>query len=321
VAKRVLVVGDIVLDHYIYVTSSRRAAEADIPVWDHELIEYRLGGAANVANNLKSLGGQEIDVQLAGIAARTGHTNHDRNFIAAAGIGTMLVGGTETMYKHRYVDCNNKSRNIIFRADNFTRFDWKEVEEYERFFCGFVGEVGTDADVVVVSDYDKGTVTPKIMESVFKMMKGRAVIVDSKRSDLSIFEGAQVLKLNELEAGAQVGNPKYIPMERLAPYVVVTKGAAGAELRMYDPKLSRGRSYVVHTEQFGTETAEPVDVTGCGDTHTAALAFSLLENSDVRRAVRFANACATAAVRKFGTSAVYPRDVKGYDASDREEDA
>lgn len=311
-AKRVLVVGDIMLDHYITVESTRMAPEADIPVWDETCHEYRLGGAANVANNLKSLGKDEISVHLAGLAARMEYNRPGRGFIEKHGIGTMLVGGQRTMYKQRYVVNSPTGPAIVFRSDNFRRWERREVEDYERFFCGFLEDGMETHDLVVVSDYDKGTVTPAIMEAVFKLKV--PVIVDSKRRELSMFCGAHVLKLNHLEyANQAAGGVGYANVESLADYVVVTKGAAGAELRLNAPVSSIPekhrpssiyKSYVVHTEQFPIESVKPVDVTGCGDTHTAATAFSLLSDPDVRKAVRFANAAAASVVRKFGTSVV-----------------
>ena len=309
--KRILVVGDIMIDHYTKVDSVRMAPEAHIPVWDELDHEYRLGGAANVANNLKALGGDEVAVHLAGLAARMEHNRPGRGFIEKHGIGTMLVGGTRTMYKHRYFAEKGNEKVILFRVDNFKRWDEKEVRDYERFFCGFLGEGVERPDVVVISDYDKGTVTPAMVNALFDL--GAPVIVDSKRFDLSMYRGSYIIKLNHAEYANQIVGHEYVNVEGLADYIVVTKGAAGAELRMSagaksvpeDKRPDPNReSYIVHTEDFPIESVEPVDVTGCGDTHTAAMAFSLLGDSDVRRAVRFANRCAASVVKKFGTSVV-----------------
>lgn len=307
--QRVLVVGDVMMDHYIYVNSVRRAAEADIPVWDAVSNEYRMGGAANVANNLKALGKENIDVHLAGIASRSNHAHPGRDMISAAGIGVMLVGGTRTLYNQRFVSSDDK---ILFRCDNSRSFSEKESIDYERFFCSFIGfpDDGSDPaadalplllrppDMIIISDYGRGTVTPKIVEKILKL--GIPVIVDSKRKDLSIFSGVDVIKLNAQEYALQCTSYP----ETFCKYLVVTRGDQGAELRFYDHEKSLADRHVVHSEYFPTDKIDPVDITGCGDTYVAGLSFSLLKDPDVRRAMRFANACASTVVKKFGTAVV-----------------
>ena len=113
---RVLVAGDLMLDHYVHVRTSRKAEEADIPVWDEFKNEYRLGGAANVAHNLKAIGGRDVSVHLAGICGSSVVSSRLRDL----DIDTSLVVGHETMTKRRYVDSDGR---IVMRADNFRQFD------------------------------------------------------------------------------------------------------------------------------------------------------------------------------------------------------
>ena len=281
------------IDEYIHVQTSRSAPEARIPVWDYTHREFRLGGAANVANNLKSMGGDEVDIHLAGLASI-----HDRRLIAKRGIDVTLCSGDQTMIKTRYVDSNEK---ILFRFDNH-----QKVHELDQLFLySMLEHFSFDVyDAVVVSDYDKGTIDSRIMEVLQKMCIS-PTIVDSKRKDLRLFENSTVLKINESEYATQVSSDLYPYIERLFDYVVVTKGASGSELRQCEISKSGNKRYMIHSENFKTEKVQAKDVTGCGDTHTAALCFSLLKNNgDIRMAVRFANACATRVVQKFGTSVV-----------------
>jgi rfaE bifunctional protein kinase chain/domain len=299
---KVLVVGDLMLDHYTFVSSSRQAAEAPIPIWDQEGGEWRLGGAANVAHNLKSLGKEDIEVWAAGICAKNHELRAARDWISRAGINVGLVGGSQTMVKHRFVHNNQ----VIFRVDNIKHFDDLSISTYEAFFKNFAIGRMFDFDAVVFSDYNKGTVTREMVEAARLAAKpGTIFVVDSKRHDLSMFKDFDVCKLNEHEYSAQIAHPKYTNPERLFKYVFVTKGSKGAELRMGDPVATRANRYVVHTENFPTDSVDPVDVTGCGDTALAGLTFSLLlDPGDVRKAVRFANLCATKVVQKFGTATV-----------------
>lgn len=299
--KKVLVVGDVMVDRYTFVSTDRIAPEAPIPVWDEVRTEQRLGGAANVAHNLKSLG-PEIEVYLAGIV----EMKRNLPLLQGAGIDviTLCTHGS-TMLKHRYVD--EKSLRYLFRADSFKKFPEKDVTFFEEMLSHFLPEKRFDA--VIFSDYDKGTITDKVVR--LARACSDLVIVDSKRLDLSMYQNSKILKVNEHEYARQGLCSAYPYVEMLFENVVVTKGARGAELRqsemVNDPAVSNGvvnLRYKIHTEQFPVSSVNAKDVTGCGDTHTAAMAFSLLVNKDIRLAIKFANACAQSVVQKFGTSTV-----------------
>ncbi len=279
------------LDRYTYVRSDRRAQEADVPVWDVVREEVRLGGAANVAHNLKAIGGDEVDVVLAGFE----HDFELGNMLAAKGI-FRATWGKRTMEKHRYVEAD--SSKYLFRTDNFRK--WDDESEAEFMLEHILGmEVGFDC--VVMSDYDKGTLTGPLIGVV---KRHPLVMVDSKREDLRPFEGCMLLKVNEDEYSRQVSSRIYPNFTKFFQHVVVTRGGKDTQLLTCEQTKSDDRRYVVHTETFPVERVESVDVTGCGDTHTAAMAFSLVKNKDVRMAVKFANACASRAALKFGTSVV-----------------
>jgi D-beta-D-heptose 7-phosphate kinase/D-beta-D-heptose 1-phosphate adenosyltransferase len=280
--KKVLVVGDIMIDRYHYVTSERTAPEAPIPVWDHAITQNRLGGAGNVALNLWALGGGEsIEVTLAG-AMRM----QDREMIPDAIL--MPIVHHMTMMKERYVS----GRDIIFRVDNFKKFSPdtpEKVQEFIEFTCS-----NTTFDAVVVSDYDKGTIDSSFQKLLRKLAP--IYVVDSKRKNLSMFNGCDVLKLNEKEFEIQDG----FKVTSLTKNLVVTLGKDGAALK----QLASG-GLTLSTETFPVKPVEDVlDVTGCGDTHTAAMTFSLLNQLDIRKAIKFANECSRNVVQKFGTSVV-----------------
>lgn len=288
--SRVLVIGDVMLDEYVFVETTRKAPEANIPVWDEERRECRLGGAANVAHNLKALGTDYV--HLSGIMSE-----RDVHLLREKGISADFpVSDSSTMRKTRFIDPRNE---FLFRVDNFKRFDARSAGE----LAADIGRLLDDQifDIIVISDYDKGTVTEVLCDYVRRLHDG-PVIVDSKRRDLRIFSGFSVLKVNEAEYDAQLSSPHYSHVEKLFDYVVVTKGAKGAELRHRDPIKSGELRYTLHTEKFPIEPVKAKDVTGCGDTHTAAMAFSLLKTTDMRASVKFANACARSVVQKFGTA-------------------
>lgn len=296
------------LDHYTHVRTDRKAEEADIPVWDEIRNEFRLGGAANVANNLKAIGGDEVEVHIAGImGSQDGH-----HLLRSVGIGTERTYGNSTMTKRRYVD---QGLSFVGRFDNMKSFPKDEIDFFEMMLSYW----DEHFDCVIISDYDKGTITAQIAE---EMRKCPLTIVDSKRADLSIFNGTTVLKVNQKEFTAQVSSPLYPDVTKFFKNCVITKGAAGADLLcserpprehgLYGEQTRTGvtrERYVVHKEEFPLDQkVQARDVTGCGDTHTAALAFALLKTGDLRSAVKFANRCASQVVQKFGTSVALSTD-------------
>ncbi len=305
--KRILVVGDILIDRYNYVKTERNAPEAKIPVWDSDRIEYRPGGAANVAANARSIASslmpRDVSVTLFGIADRSLDPDHSwLSKLSSNCILTSFITGGRSLVKERFVS----DGSIIFRHDNMKQFDRFDVEYFEKITCGY--EFKQKFDVVIFSDYDKGTLTKKVVDhcrSISSMS-----VVDSKKLDLSMYYGCDILKLNELEYSNQVDQQRRldlcIPIEAQFKNVVVTRGAKGAQLRQC-PRESWKTDrdvfvYSTHVEEFPSLKVHQVDVTGCGDTHTAAMAVSMLNDGDMRRAVKFANERAAQVVQKFGTS-------------------
>jgi rfaE bifunctional protein kinase chain/domain len=312
-SKNILVVGDIIIDHYIDVVTSRKAEESNINVYDEVKNYYRLGGAANVANNVRSLFKFDdvVNVYLMGIAGlndtldiRVDSFGNIRStvsdLIRDSGIDESLLNfyySGDTMIKSRYTN----SKNIIFRSDNKKIFNEKNIEHFnETFFSRLSSRA--PYDIVIISDYDKGTISKNVTDHIFDL--NVPVIVDSKRYDLEIFNGADVIKLNEFEYYRQVSGHLYSCPEKLCKNLVVTRGSKGCELRVYDSSKSKDNEYVTHIESFPVNKVDSVDVTGCGDTHTASMAYSLLFSKDIRKAIEFANKCSSVVVTKFGTSTI-----------------
>lgn len=299
--KKILVVGDSIIDKYTYVTSTRRAAEADIPVYDVESEETRPGGALNVTANIASLS-ENAEIQYLGVVDDEVSDIFLRPVFSDKVCECASYEDSEVLLKHRVV----LESEIISRIDYMKSFASKDVARVEKA-AAVLNECGFTFDAVVYSDYGKGAVTDEVVRLTMPLSKLR--IVDSKRKDLSVFRGCEVLKLNSNEYGdvssfASLGKAhSYTCVEEIFGNVVVTKGENGAELRIYDESLSKKmNSYAVHTEIFKTRKRNALDVTGCGDTHLAALVVSLVNGADIRSAVRFANERAGDVVEVFGTA-------------------
>lgn len=292
--KRVLVIGDVMVDEYLHVTTERSAQEADIPVYDLVRTESRLGGAGNVAANIKALD-DDIHVTLSCIA-----DGDARSLIISNGLDTYCAYGSP-IKKTRLIN-----RDIIVtRLDNKKLCDEARVSMLEEMYTTSALDLN-DFDAIVISDYDKGTITKSIVEKIMK--SSATIIVDSKRKDLSIFKGANFLNINFDEYSTQCSNKIYRQtVEELFDHVIVTRGKDSTYLLQYESVAGdRSKySYLLHKEEFPVDVTETIDVTGCGDTHTAAFTIGLLrDKDDVRNAVRYANRCASIAVTKQGTAKV-----------------
>lgn len=304
--KKVLVIGDIIIDKYIHVETERTSQESsDVPVYDILCDEVRLGGAGNVAANIAALDA-DIDVYLCGIVA-----SRYIELIEGSGVTPWMCVYGQSLLKNRYYS----GHKLISRVDDGRKFCvWYRDAIEQRL----TSRTGIDSfDAVVVSDYDKGTCD--FIASYSDMFSNvDIVVIDSKRENLSMFENTRhFLNINEEEYSKQVSFNKDAPVERKFKSVIVTLGDRGAELLTYGGEKAEGSStssvtfgvcdsrHITHSEIFSIDKLDPVDVTGCGDTHTAAFTVALLrDKKDVRNAVRFANQCAGIAVQRFGTTKV-----------------
>lgn len=282
---KILVVGDIVIDKYTYLQTERSAREAQIPIWDRVRTTVLPGAAAAVAQDLKILFVEEpVDVYLAGIVGGS----KGRNQMYDIGIIPAPLVGHSTMIKERFVEY--KTLRYLFRVDDHLRFPEMDVTGFKMNFDYFAHP---QYDAVVVVDYDLGTVNDRTLARIQEMGCPLRVVY-TRKHDISQFTGYDILKVNKNEAGSI--HPQ--PFEDKFGYVVVTKGPDGAELRQAEQLGSA--KYAIHTEQFPVEKKTKVrDIVGVGDGFLAGLVFSLLyDRQDVRRAVRFANGCASSMIQK-----------------------
>lgn len=297
------------VDEYVHVTTKRTAMESGLPVWEDSLLEYRLGGAANVANNIKTL--SDCKVTIAGIL---GDYQYGFDHFTSVGIEPLVVYNGPSMFKRRYVTERDGKTVHLLRHDIMSKFQPWNISLFKSQLPYMLGNRRFDA--IVFSDYDKGTIDEEVVQICRK--HSDLIVVDSKREDLRIFRGSTLVKLNESEYASQVSQKFYDSVESLFESVVVTKGADGAELRVHAsdfhhkthgkwvPAWNRNVTsnvYATHVVKFPVDKVdEVVDVTGCGDTHVAAMTVSLVHGNDIHQAIRYANAAARDVVQRFGTS-------------------
>jgi D-beta-D-heptose 7-phosphate kinase/D-beta-D-heptose 1-phosphate adenosyltransferase len=303
---RVLCIGDVMLDHYVYGQVERVSPEAPIPVLsiEHEL--KTLGGAGNVLRNLTALGVASSFISVVGgddagreiqrlLAAQNGAEVH-----------ALVQPQRTTTVKTRYVAANQQ----LLRADREspTPLDPHIREDLLRL----ARELVTDHSVVIISDYAKGVLTEGVALEIIRAAReaGARVIVDPKGGDHIRYRGADLLKPNRRELAHATGMPVATESEIVAAAraliercgfaaVLVSLGSEGMALVGADGALHVQRAQV----------HEVYDVSGAGDTVVAMVAAALGAGLSTVDAARLANVAAGIVVGKIGTAVAYPNEL------------
>ena len=299
----VLVVGDVMVDHFIWGKVSRISPEAPVPVVDVQKDSVMLGGSANVLNTIYAMGGR---VYMAGVIGNddTGKEllrQLKEREIDKAGI--VIEKGRPTTLKTR----------IVAHGQQVVRFDSESKKPIPKTSCdkilAYVKSLRDKIGASVISDYSKGVVSRELIDGIRSIIRDSKIFlcVDPKQSDFSIYEGVHVITPNHHEAGRAAGlefvngdDLLKLGETLLAKYVfqalLVTRGEEGMSLFERGPRN-------VHTH-FPAQAKEVYDVTGAGDTVIGVLALSLAAKANLKEATSLANHAAGIVVGKVGTSTV-----------------
>lgn len=286
--KHILVIGDIVLDSYVYGDVNRINPEAPVPVLHAEREDNRLGGTANVAANVRSLGGQ---CTLIGQIGRDEAGRKIRDLLDGSGIKSYLVEREDftTIVKRRIVARNQQVIRVDY--ENPKLLDDVHIDQ----IIEFIGSI--KFDLIIVSDYTKGVVCERLMN--YLKTTGIKIIVDPKPENKFLYKDVHVITPN-LRESREMSNAKDIAsagamlVDELGCNTVITRGEDGASLFDMDKK----HHYVPARRR------EVYDVVGAGDTFVAAIALAIASGMDLPAACSFANMASGLAVEKVGTSAV-----------------
>lgn len=296
--RRVLVLGDVILDRYIKGSVDRISPEAPVPVVRVRGQENRPGGAANVAANVASCGAVPELLAVVGDDEAAGLIAAELRARGIAPEGLVPVPGRPTTVKTR----------VIAHHQQVVRLDAEDDRPVPAAALAQVTAAALAAlersHALIVSDYAKGLLGPAVLGPVLAAARARAlpVVVDPKRRDFALYAPATVLTPNLGEAARAAGIDSVEPteiatalVERLdVDAVLVTLGEAGMLLR---PR--RGPWVPIRAE-----AREVFDVTGAGDTVAAVLGVALAAGLPLERAARWANAAAAVSVGRLGTAAV-----------------
>jgi len=297
--QRVVVLGDAMLDIYLIGDVDRISPEAPVPVVTVHEQRHALGGAANVAANVAAIGAKVTLVAAIGDDSRGEQL---RTEMATAGIsdGSLVtLAGRPTTSKTR----------VVARGQQLVRIDEEEEGGIsgaaEAQVLAAVQRSIADADAVLVEDYNKGVLTPAIIEAILLGAKSRGIpsVVDPKFRNFFAYRGATVFKPNRRELEAALGaavdieHADALPqaMERLeVQNLLLTMGPHGMVLVGRDGALTR----------IPTVAREVYDVSGAGDTVTAWVGTALAAGATVREAAELANYAAGIEVGKSGVAVV-----------------
>ncbi|MEO7470259.1 MAG: D-glycero-beta-D-manno-heptose-7-phosphate kinase, partial [Sphingobium limneticum] len=297
--RRILVLGDVMLDTFVYGHCVRISPEAPIPVVRIEREDVMLGGAGNVARNVAALGGEAVLIGVAGDDPAGAVLR--RNIDAEAGIVADLVSdGRPTTQKTRYI----AGQQQMLRVDS----EETHGADPALLLAAFERQIAS-VDGIVLSDYAKGVLTPALLQAVIALARaaGKPVVADPKSADVARYDGVTLMTPNAGEATAAAGiacdgadGDVADAAERLlarmpaSPALLITRGSRGMTL------AERGRP-VRHLPALAREV---FDVSGAGDTVVATLVLGLAAGLSPSQATELANIAAGMAVSKPGTAVV-----------------
>ena len=307
--KKITVIGDVMIDWYLHGESSRISPEAPVPVVKFKESKFQLGGAANVANNLKHL---EIEPFLIGATGNDHFGSLLKEHLKAEKIKFNLTSekSFQTICKQRLMSSNQQLARI----------------DYEQYFHGgkltntfniFIKNIAK-TDLIIVSDYGKGTIfnARKLIQSAKKLKK--KILIDPKGKDFTKYKGANLITPNKSEFEnimGKVGSKRDLAnkakkmLEHLnLESLIVTLGSEG----MYVLKKSNKK---IIGDFINAYPQEVFDVSGAGDTTISALGAALSEGNDIFSAAEFANLAASISVSKLGTSTVSIEEVTSLETS------
>jgi D-beta-D-heptose 7-phosphate kinase/D-beta-D-heptose 1-phosphate adenosyltransferase len=311
---RVLVVGDLMLDRYVWGDAERISQEAPVILLRADRREERLGGASSVATMLRALGAR---VSLAGVVGNDADGSRLRRMLLDQGIDDEAVVGDPdrpTTVKERYIGrAQHRHPQQMIRVDYETRVTLSAPRERELLQAASAQL--RRAQIVLVSDYDKGVCTPGLLAAIISAARalGLRVIADPIRShDYRKYHGCSALTPNRLEAGLATGCSIATTSEALA---VADRLREQLDLEAAVVTLDKEGMALSHSDGrraiFPTRPRQVYDITGAGDMVLAVLGMALAAGADYDPAIRLANVAGGLEVEKIGVATVTRDEIVG----------
>jgi D-beta-D-heptose 7-phosphate kinase/D-beta-D-heptose 1-phosphate adenosyltransferase len=303
--KKILIVGDLILDRFIYGRVNRISPEAPVPIVEVNKETFLLGGAANVANNIWALGGIP---SLAGIIGQDTAGNVLRELLKEKDINLegVLFDKRHTTVKTRIIAHNQQV--VRFDKEDRRKLEGKKLSDLKKYITDAVKK----HDAVIISDYKKGVITGSLVETIVKnsKMSGIFVAVDPKIGHFNLYKNVSLItpNINEASSGAGIEIKdekslikagKILIEKLLCKSVLITRSEEGMSLF----EKIRSKYNVTHIPTFAKKV---YDVTGAGDTVIATITLAHAAGASLKDAAIIANYAAGIVVGEVGTAVVSP---------------
>lgn len=303
--NKTLVIGDLILDHYKLCRCERISPEAPVPVANLLFEEYKLGGAANVANNLIQLG---VDVFLCGVVGNDNYGKILIDKIIENKIESLIceLSDRKTTVKSRVVSGGQQ----LLRIDREDTFLISQPDE--DLIMSKIKSVINECNCIIISDYNKGLLTESLIKKIcdLKSEFKITILVDPKAPPFLKFTGVDLIKPNKKEATLEtnivikdevsVKNACLAIFEKTKiPMIVITLSEDGVAI------FENGQLNIIPTK-----TKELFDVTGAGDTFIAALSYKYFESYNLSDSCVFANFAAACVISKMGSATTTLKEIK-----------
>ncbi len=303
----ILVVGDIIMDEYIWGDVSRISPEAPVPVVEVKRDTKMMGGAANVINNVKALGGNPILCGVVGDDKTGKEIRTEMKNLSLSTEGIMIEANRPTSIKTRIVAHNQQ----VVRYDRESRHGMEAGST--KAILSFIEKARSKTDAIIVADYGKGVICGELMKGLRKVAGNSEIIlaVDPKIGNFELYHDIDVITPNHHEAGAfcrfEITDKSTLLKagtqmldELNCRSVLITQGKEGMTLFEKDGEISH----------ISTVARKVFDVTGAGDTVISTLCLGLSSGMDLKEAAVISNFAAGIVVGEVGTSTVRGEDLK-----------
>ena len=306
---KILVIGDLIIDHYLWGTSDRISPEAPVPVVKINNESTMLGGAGNVLNNLKALGAKADILSVVGDC---------KNSLLMKSLLKKISINTEYLITEKNRITSKKSRIIIsqqqivrFDRENSSQINKSSQEKILNYFKKLVG----DYDCLLLSDYGKGLFSNELTQSIINIanLNNTKVLIDPKGPDFSKYRGSYLLTPNIKEA-SEATKINIQDDSSLKKAIISLKSKCDLNISLIT--LSN-QGIAVYDNEFRTHPTaarKVFDVTGAGDTVLAALGFALASNCSIDEAIQFSNLAAGVVVGKGGSASATLNEISEYES-------
>lgn len=296
--SKILCIGDVMLDEFIYGDVNRISPEAPVPILLIKKKAYQLGGTGNVARNICSLGGK------VGILSIIGFDNNSNKFVKMTkdvkniDAHFLKIKNYEISLKTRFVSKTNQ----LLRADN-ENIDFQSKYIENKFYNKFLKLIKT-YNIVILSDYNKGLLSKNLVMRIIQFCKNnkKKILVDPKNSDFSVYSNVDIItpNLSELSLAAGVLLKSTKAIEFYAKKILKENNF----LNMLVTRSEDGMTLITKnkTINFPTQAKSVYDVSGAGDTVIGVIALGISVDLNISDCIKLANRAAGIVVGKSGTA-------------------